>query len=88
MVGTNVATVTRSRAIAARTSAGVIGFAVLTVSVVVAVLVTPPTLIAWSEVDRVDVRVPGGTLEIEWNGHDAVSLTGPAVRVFESEWTR
>ena len=38
--------------------------------------------------DRVDVRVPGGTLEIEWNGHDAVSLTGPAVRVFESEWTR
>ena len=38
--------------------------------------------------DRVDVRVPGGTLEIEWNGHDPVSLTGPAVRVFESEWTR
>ena len=38
--------------------------------------------------DRVDVRVPGGTLEIEWNGHDAVSLTGPAVRVFESEWNR
>ena len=38
--------------------------------------------------DRVDVRVPGGTLEIEWNGHGAVSLTGPAVRVFESEWTR
>ena len=38
--------------------------------------------------DRVDVRLPGGTLEIEWNGHDAVSLTGPAVRVFESEWTR
>ncbi len=36
--------------------------------------------------DRVDVRVPGGTLEIEWNGHDAVSLIGPAVRVFESEW--
>ena len=38
--------------------------------------------------DRVDVRVPGGTLEIEWNGAGAVSLTGPAVRVFESEWTR
>ncbi len=38
--------------------------------------------------DRVDVRLPGGTLEIEWNGHDAVSLTGPAVRVFESEWNR
>ena len=42
--------------------------------------------------DRVDVCVPGGTLEIEWNGHDAVSLTGPAVRVYESvyesEWKR
>ena len=38
--------------------------------------------------DRVDVRLPGGTLEIEWNGHDAVSLTGPAVSVFESEWNR
>ncbi|MFA7250423.1 MAG: diaminopimelate epimerase, partial [Dehalococcoidia bacterium] len=37
--------------------------------------------------DHVAVRLPGGTLEIEWNGHDAVSLTGPAVRVFESEWT-
>lgn len=38
--------------------------------------------------DRVDVRVPGGTLEIEWNGAGAVVLTGPVVRVFESEWTR
>jgi diaminopimelate epimerase len=42
------------------------------------------------EVDQqVDVRVPGGTLEIEWKGPgQAVSLTGPAVRVFESEWSR
>ena len=36
---------------------------------------------------RVDVRVPGGTLQIEWNGHDEVVLTGPVVRVFASEWT-
>ncbi|MEX2445787.1 MAG: diaminopimelate epimerase [Dehalococcoidia bacterium] len=37
---------------------------------------------------RVAVRVPGGTLDIEWNGHDEVVLTGPVVRVFESEWQR
>jgi diaminopimelate epimerase len=36
--------------------------------------------------ERVDVRVPGGTLDIEWNGRDAVVLTGPVVRVFASEW--
>ena len=37
------------------------------------------------EVDaRVDVRVPGGTLQIEWDGEGPVVLTGPVVRVFAS----
>ncbi|MGE3962280.1 MAG: diaminopimelate epimerase [Dehalococcoidia bacterium] len=38
--------------------------------------------------DGVDVRLPGGTLRIEWPGQGAVTLTGPAEKVFESEWTR
>lgn len=38
--------------------------------------------------DAVDVRLPGGTLRIEWPGEGAVTLTGPAQKVFESEWTR
>ena len=38
--------------------------------------------------DAVDVRLPGGTLRIEWPGQGAVTLTGPAQKVFESEWTR
>ncbi len=40
-----------------------------------------------SAADRV-IMLPGGTLEIEWNGRDEVVLTGPAARVFESEWKR
>lgn len=36
--------------------------------------------------DAVDVRLPGGTLHIEWPGQGRVNLTGPAVKVFESEW--
>jgi diaminopimelate epimerase len=36
--------------------------------------------------DAVDVRLPGGTLRIEWPGNGNVNLTGPAVKVFESEW--
>jgi diaminopimelate epimerase len=36
--------------------------------------------------DRVDVRLPGGTLTIEWPGQGPVHLTGPAEYVFESEW--
>lgn len=31
----------------------------------------------------VEVIVPGGRLIVEWNG-DAASLTGPAVRVFDT----
>jgi len=33
----------------------------------------------------VEVRVPGGTLVVEWEGGDAVHLVGPAVRVFDTE---
>lgn len=33
----------------------------------------------------VEVRVPGGTLVVEWDGGDAVHLVGPAVRVFDTE---
>jgi diaminopimelate epimerase len=33
----------------------------------------------------VDVFVPGGKLVVEWDGAGAVALTGPAVRVFETE---
>jgi diaminopimelate epimerase len=36
--------------------------------------------------DVVDVRLPGGTLHIEWPGEGAVVLSGPVVKVFESEW--
>ena len=37
--------------------------------------------------DAVDVRLPGGTLRIEWPGEGRVTLTGPTVKVFESEWS-
>jgi diaminopimelate epimerase len=36
--------------------------------------------------DEVEVRVPGGTLHISWDGAGEVYLEGPAVRVFESVW--
>lgn len=40
------------------------------------------------DVDNVvDVRLPGGTLRIEWPGGGSVVLTGPAATVFESEWS-
>jgi len=32
------------------------------------------------------VRLPGGVLEIEWDGESDVYLTGPAVEVFRGEW--
>lgn len=35
----------------------------------------------------VEVLVPGGRLLIEWDGHAAATLTGPAVRVFDAEVT-
>jgi diaminopimelate epimerase len=33
----------------------------------------------------VRVEVPGGTLEVAWDGSGAAFLTGPAVRVFDTE---
>ena len=38
--------------------------------------------------DKVDIRLPGGTLIVEWEGRGEVYLTGPAESVFEGEWTR
>lgn len=32
----------------------------------------------------VSVRVPGGTLEVDWDGEGSARLTGPAVRVFDA----
>lgn len=43
----------------------------------------------WSLLDaQVRVSLPGGDLEIRWDGPGApVMMTGPAVTVFEGEWT-
>ncbi len=37
--------------------------------------------------DKVDIKLPGGTLTIEWDGTGEVFLEGPAVEVFTGEWT-
>jgi len=36
--------------------------------------------------ERVDIRFPGGTLTLEWDGQGEVYLSGPAVEVFSGEW--
>lgn len=36
--------------------------------------------------DEVTIHVPGGVLELAWDGEGEVSLSGPAVEVFEGEW--
>jgi diaminopimelate epimerase len=36
--------------------------------------------------DSVEVRLPGGPLQLEWDGQGEVYLEGPAVKVFESVW--
>ena len=36
--------------------------------------------------NRVDVKMPGGMLELEWNGTGEVLLSGPAEKVFDGEW--
>jgi len=36
--------------------------------------------------DRVEVRLPGGALVLEWDGEGEVYLSGPAERVFIGEW--
>ncbi len=35
---------------------------------------------------RTTVSLPGGDLEIEWDGRGDVYLSGPAVEVFRGEW--
>ena len=35
---------------------------------------------------KVDVRLPGGTLTVEWDGEGEVFLNGPAVTVYQSDW--
>jgi diaminopimelate epimerase len=37
---------------------------------------------------RVAVQLPGGSLDIEWEGQGTVWMTGPAQFVFEGEWVR
>ena len=37
--------------------------------------------------DRVAVKLPGGTLNIEWDGAGEVYLEGPAAEVFSGVWT-
>lgn len=36
--------------------------------------------------DKVDIKFPGGTLTIEWDGRGEVYLSGPVVEVFSGEW--
>ncbi|MDP2950510.1 MAG: diaminopimelate epimerase, partial [Chloroflexota bacterium] len=36
--------------------------------------------------DRVDIKLPGGTLAVEWDGVGEAYLAGPAERVFVGEW--
>lgn len=35
---------------------------------------------------KAEVRLPGGTLEVEWDGSGEVFLTGPAETVFAGDW--
>jgi len=35
---------------------------------------------------RVAIQLPGGTLDVEWNGNGEVILGGPAVTIFEGKW--
>ncbi|MDD5038284.1 MAG: diaminopimelate epimerase [Dehalococcoidales bacterium] len=37
--------------------------------------------------DKVDIKVPGGILGVEWGGVGEVFLNGPAETVFTGEWT-
>jgi diaminopimelate epimerase len=36
--------------------------------------------------DTVRVNLPGGSLEIEWDGASEILMTGPAALVFEGDW--
>ena len=35
---------------------------------------------------KVDIKLPGGVLDLEWNGDGEVILGGPAEIVFEGKW--
>ena len=35
---------------------------------------------------EVDIKLPGGTLEVEWDGEGEVYLSGPAEIVFNGVW--
>ena len=37
--------------------------------------------------DKVDIKLPGGTLEVEWDGAGEVFLSGPAEIIFNGEWS-
>jgi len=37
--------------------------------------------------NKVEVKLPGGTLEVEWDGAGEVFLSGPAETVFAGEWS-
>jgi len=37
--------------------------------------------------NKVDIKLPGGILEVEWDGVGEVSLSGPAETVFTGEWS-
>ncbi len=37
--------------------------------------------------NKVDLKLPGGVLQVEWDGSGEVLLSGPAEKVFEGEWT-
>ncbi len=36
--------------------------------------------------EKVDIKLPGGMLTVEWDGADEVYLSGPAAEVFTGEW--
>jgi diaminopimelate epimerase len=36
--------------------------------------------------DRVDIKLPGGILNVEWDGRGEVFLSGPAEVVYTGEW--
>ena len=38
--------------------------------------------------DQVDINLPGGTLNISWDGESDVLMEGPAEEVFTGEWTQ
>ena len=50
-----------------------------------AVAAAAAAIVAGDAVSPVRVDVPGGALEVAWDGSGAAFLTGPAVRVFDTE---